>query len=85
DTTADEVYNAIISSMYDGKVILMHHNDCSAEALERLCPELYAQDYRFCTLSQLFSLQGIDYEDIPTGQYIQGVTVENGEVVYNFK
>ncbi len=53
-TTADEVYNAIISSMYDGKVILMHHTDCSAEALERLCPELYADGYRFVTLSELF-------------------------------
>ncbi len=88
-STAESIIEHIRSlELTNGSVILGHSTNTqnvTPDALAVLLPELYAEGYRFCTLSQLFSLQGIDYEDIPTGEYIQGVTVENGEAVYSFR
>ena len=85
-STAESIIEHIRSlELTNGSIILGHStntNNVTPDALAVLLPELYAEGYRFCTLSQLFSLQGIDYEDIPTGEYIKGVTVENGEAVY---
>ena len=85
-STAESIIEHIRSlELTNGSIILGHSTNTqnvTPDALAVLLPELYEQGYRFCTLSQLFELQGIDYEDIPTGEYIQGVTVENGEAVY---
>ncbi len=71
-----------------GTVILNHSTSSSTmmtpDALEVVLPTLYEKGYRFCTMSQLFELQGIDYEDIPTDKHISRVYVENGEPVYEY-
>lgn len=71
-----------------GSVILNHSTKASGvtpDALEQVLPILYEKGYRFCTLTQLFELQGIDYEDIPTDGHIKRVYVENGEAVYEYR
>ncbi|MBO5747079.1 MAG: polysaccharide deacetylase family protein, partial [Clostridia bacterium] len=86
--TVDSILNVLLNKeIKDGSIIIGHSTkeDCVVpDALAIALPILYEQGYRFCTLSQLFELQGIDYEDIPTGKYIKGVTVENGQAVYTF-
>ena len=54
-TTSEYIYNQVMSSAYDGKVILMHGTSkATADALDDICKELYMQGYRFVTLSELF-------------------------------
>lgn len=86
--TVDSILNALLNKeIKDGSIIIGHSTKSDGvvpDALAIALPILYEQGYRFCTLSQLFELQGIKYEDIPTGKYIKGVTVENGVAVYSF-
>ena len=58
---ADSVYNAIMSSVQDGDIILMHDlYSSTAEAVSRVVPELVAQGYQLCTVDELFKLKGIE-------------------------
>lgn len=86
--TVDSILNVLLNKeIKDGSIIIGHSTkeDCVVpDALAIALPILYEQGYRFCTLSQLFELQGIDYEDIPTGKYIKGVTVTDGVVEYRY-
>lgn len=86
--TVDSILNVLLNNdIKDGSIIIGHSTKedmVVPDALAIALPTLYEQGYRFCTLSQLFELQGIKYEDIPTGKYIKGVTVVNGQVVYSF-
>lgn len=58
---ANSVYNAIMSSVQDGDIILMHDlYSSTAEAVSRVVPELVAQGYQLCTVDELFKLKGIE-------------------------
>ncbi|MBO5912475.1 MAG: polysaccharide deacetylase family protein [Clostridia bacterium] len=86
--TVDSILNVLLNKeIKEGSIIIGHSTKSDGvvpDALAIALPVLYEQGYRFCTLTQLFELQGIEYEDIPTGKYIKGVTVENGVAVYSF-
>lgn len=86
--TVDSILNSLLNKeIKEGSIIIGHSTKSDGvvpDALAIALPILYEQGYRFCTLTQLFELQGIEYEDIPTGKYIKGVTVENGVAVYSF-
>lgn len=87
-TVEDIVNNLTSDEIPHGSVILNHSTKASGvtpDALEQVLPILYEKGYRFCTLTQLFELQGIDYEDIPTDGHIKRVYVENGEAVYEYR
>ena len=87
-TVEDIVNNLTSDEIPHGSVILNHSTKASGvtpDALEQVLPILYEKGYRFCTLTQLFELQGIDYDDIPTVGHIKRVYVENGEAVYEYR
>ncbi len=74
------------NTLENGSIIGMHSTNTSnvtADALAEVLPALYEQGYRFCTLSELCSLQGVDYEDVPTDKYIGQITVINGVATFN--
>lgn len=53
---ADAVYEAIMSEVTDGAIILCHDlYSSTAEAMERVIPELVAQGYQLVTVSELLS------------------------------
>lgn len=53
---ADSVYNEVMKSVHDGAIILCHDlYESTAEAMERVIPELIAQGYQLVTVSQLLS------------------------------
>ena len=84
--TVESIVNAFDHEIENGSIVICHStnsNNVTPDALSIVLPELYEQGYRFCTVLQLFELQGIDYDDIPTDKYIKGVTVENGVVTFN--
>ena len=69
--TAEQSKNSILSTARDGGIILCHGwSDVTAEALEEACYKLYAEGYRFVTVSELFKYKGINYSDIPTDRFI---------------
>ena len=69
---ADKVYNAIMSSVKDGDIVLMHSlYKSTAEAVKKVIPELYKQGYQIVSVSKLFELKdrnleiGQSYTNIP--------------------
>ena len=57
---ADSVYNEIMNNVSDGDILLMHDlYASSAEAVQRVVPELVKQGYQLCTIDELFELKGI--------------------------
>lgn len=82
ETTADMIVERVLTNAFDGAIILLHGtNTRTAEATERLCEILYNDGYRFCTVSELFELKGIDYNDLPFNTMLYGVDPETGEVI----
>ena len=80
-TTQQQIEDAVINNAYDGAIVLMHStNSTTAAALEKICSELYSQGYRFCTLSELFELRGVEYESIPRDKGINGYNAEQGYI-----
>ena len=80
-TTQQQIEDAVINNAYDGAIVLMHStNSATAAALEKICSELYSQGYRFCTLSELFELRGVEYESIPRDKGINGYNAEQGYI-----
>lgn len=53
---ADKVYDAIMSQVKDGDIILCHDlHGSTVEAMERVIPDLIAQGYQLVTVSELLS------------------------------
>lgn len=60
---ADAVYKKVLSEVKDGDIVLMHSlYQSTADAVERLLPELAARGYQFVTVSELFYYKGITAE-----------------------
>ena len=56
---ADQVYAQVMSSIYDGAVILMHDQyESTYEAAVRIMDTLIAQNWRFLTLEEYFNYYG---------------------------
>ncbi|MGN0506272.1 MAG: polysaccharide deacetylase family protein [Lachnospiraceae bacterium] len=69
---ADAVYEKVMSEINDGDIILMHSlYQSTADAIERLLPELQKKGYQFVTVSELFYYKGITPEN--------GVKYKSGE------
>ena len=75
------------TDLCDGAIIGMHstNSNCvTADGLSLALPILYEKGYRFCTLSELLELRGIDYNDLPKGKYITKISKQpDGTVKYN--
>ncbi|MBO5746879.1 MAG: polysaccharide deacetylase family protein [Clostridia bacterium] len=71
----------------DGEIVCMHSTNktgVTPDALAVVLPRLYAEGYRFCTLSELFAFKGVDLKDVPRGEYIKKVEIgDNGMVIFN--
>ena len=62
--TADEIINTIRTQMKDGSIVLMHENYATtAEAMERLIPELVAEGWQIVSVSELFKAKGLELLD----------------------
>lgn len=86
ETTTDMIVERVMANAFDGAIILLHGtNNRTADATERLCEMLYNDGYRFCTVSELFELKGINYNDLPFNTMLYGVDPETGEVITDKK
>lgn len=57
---AQKDYDSVMNSVFDGAIILMHDlYPATAEAVERLIPDLMAKGYRFVTVSELMESRGV--------------------------
>lgn len=60
---ADKVYDAVLSTVKDGDIILCHDiHESTVEAMERLIPELRVRGYQLVTVSELLTSQGAALE-----------------------
>ncbi len=71
---ADAVYHSVMDNVKDGDIILMHEiYDSTADAVERMVPELIAQGYQLVTCHDLITLKG-GAEPVPGTQYVNAFT-----------
>lgn len=74
---ADAVYNKVMKNVRDGDIILMHEiYDSTAEAFERMVPELIKQGYQFVTCEELVTAK-TGKKPVPGTQYLDGKTIKN--------
>lgn len=58
--SADKVVDKVLKNVKDGDIIIMHDiYSSTADAVERLIPELRAKGYQFVTVSELMEARGI--------------------------
>ncbi len=56
-----KIYDEVMNKVSDGSIILMHDlYSTTADAVERLIPDLMAKGYKFVTVSELMRLRGIE-------------------------
>ena len=56
-------YNAVMDTVFDGSIILMHDlYPATAEAVEKLIPDLMAKGYKFVTVSELMAARGYNMQ-----------------------
>ena len=71
---ADAVYHSVMDNVKDGDIILMHEiYDSTADAVERMVPELIEQGYQLVTCHDLITLKG-GAEPVPGTQYVNAFT-----------
>ncbi len=64
---ADKIYEQIVGNVKDGDIVLLHDlHDVTAEAMQRVVPELTAQGFQLVTVEELFTAKGIEPQ---AGQY----------------
>ncbi len=74
---ADSVYNAVMNNVKDGDIILMHEiYGSTAEAVERMVPELLKQGYQLVTCQELVLAKTGKAPEAGT-QYMNATTVKN--------
>lgn len=74
---AEKVYDAVMSQIKDGDIVLMHEiYDSSAEAFEKIVPELLSQGYQLVTCDELITAKtGAPPE--PGTQYKSATVIKN--------
>lgn len=61
-TTADQIVDTVVKNAKNGSIVLLHSKYAvTAEAIKPLYDTLYNQNYRFCTLHELFYFTGNDF------------------------
>ena len=74
---ADKVYKKVMNNVKDGDIILMHEiYDSTAEAVERMVPELLKQGYQLVTCEQLVTAKS-GKKPQAGQQYMNATTVKN--------
>ena len=64
---ADKIYEQIVGNVKDGDIVLLHDlHDVTAEAMQRVVPELTAQGFQLVTVEEMFAAKGIEPQ---AGQY----------------
>jgi len=57
----DSIYNQIVGKVKDGDIVLLHDlHDVTAEAMQRVVPELAAQGFQLVTVEEMFRAKGIE-------------------------
>ena len=74
---AEKVYDVVMSQIKDGDIVLMHEiYESSAEAFEKIVPELLSQGYQFVTCDELITAKtGAPPE--PGTQYKSATVINN--------
>ncbi len=68
---AKAVYNSVMSSAYDGAIILCHDlHGTTVDAMDKVIPALIEEGYQLVTVSQLFAVRG--YQISAGGVYYRG-------------
>lgn len=77
---ADQIYDSILDSVFDGAIVICHDTyESTAEAMERVIPDLITHGYQLVTVSELFTYKGIPLE--PGKVYRHGsATVSDGSL-----
>lgn len=74
---AQKVYSAVMDNVKDGDIILMHEiYPTTADAFEKMVPELIKQGYQFVTCEQLVKAK-TGSEPEPGTQYVNGSVINN--------
>ncbi len=74
---ADHVYKAVMNNVQDGDIILMHEiYPSTAEAVERMVPELVKKGYQLVTCEELIKAKTGKEPEAGT-QYLNATTVKN--------
>lgn len=74
---ADKVYKKVMNNVSNGDIILMHEiYDSTAEAFEKMVPELLEKGYQFVTCEELVKAQTGKAPEAGT-QYVNGKTIRN--------
>ena len=61
---AKKVYDSVMNSVFDGSIVLMHDlYPSTAEAVEKLIPDLKAKGYKIVTVSELMSSRGVTMQN----------------------
>ena len=75
-TTAEQIVDTVVKNAKNGSVVLLHSKyEVTAKAIKPLCDALYKQNYRFCTLHELFYFTGNEY--IPTSATVSCADVRH--------
>lgn len=85
--TVEGMSNRLLGGLVDGEIICMHSTNSSGVTPDTLAialPTLYEQGYRFCTVSELLKFRGVEFDDIPKGEYVKKVEITaKGEIDFN--
>ena len=74
---AKKVYDTVMNNVKDGDIILMHEiYESTADAFEKMVPELIKQGYQFVTCDELIRAKTGSAPTAGT-QYVDGKTVNN--------
>ncbi len=74
---AKHVYNAVIDNVSDGDIILMHEiYDSTAEAVEKMVPELIKRGYQLVTCDELVAAKS-GKKPQPGTQYMSATKIKN--------
>lgn len=64
---AEKIYEQVVGKVKDGDIVLLHDlQDATAEAMQRVVPELVAQGFQLVTVEEMFRAKGIEPQ---AGQY----------------
>ena len=73
----DKIYKNIIKYAYDGSIVLMHDiYPSTADAVEKVVPELIAKGYQIVTVSELIAAKTGENPK-PGNQYVDYKTINN--------
>lgn len=74
----DDIYKRTMNGVYDGAIILMHDiYPTTADAVEKIVPELIKQGYQIVTVSELLTIKNGNKPPQAGQQYVDYKTINN--------